>query len=178
MVTWRLADSMPATVLTQLKHERDTWIRTHPKPWDTKTAEEFRRHFSERNDLWLDQGHGSCLLRNKEIATVVTEAILHFDGQRHDIDSFVVMPNHVHVLFPLLPPHRLEDVVKSWKGYSAREINRRTRQGGPLWQEDYWDRLIRDEDHFLRCRDYILENPAKAKLRDGEFVLFSKNNTG
>ena len=47
-----------------------------------------------------------------------------------------------------------------------------------LWQKDYWDRLIRNEIHFLQCLEYIRENPGKAGLREGEFVLFEKVRRG
>jgi REP element-mobilizing transposase RayT len=88
------------------------------------------------------------------------------------MDCFVVMPNYVHALFRLLTPHRLESVVKSWKGFSARQINRRLKKRGPVWQEDYWDRLIRNESHWAKCCEYILENPPKARLSQNEFILF------
>ena len=64
--------------------------------------------------------------------------------------------------------------MRSWKLFSARQINRETGKSGRLWQKDYWDRLIRDETHFLECLEYIRENPGKAGLKEGEFVLFEK----
>jgi type I restriction enzyme R subunit len=82
------------------------------------------------------------------------------------------MPNHVHVIFCPLGESRLSDVLQSWKGFTAREINKRLGIQGALWQEDYWDRLIRSEHHFQKCREYIRTNPVKANLRAGEFVLF------
>jgi type I restriction enzyme R subunit len=170
-VTWRLADSLPAEKIKEWQAERDAWLSRHPGPWDEKTEEEYHERFSRQIDQWLDQGHGSCLLRDREYSTLVADAIRHFIGERYNIASFVVMPNHVHVLFRLRVPHRLEEVVKSWKGFTAREINRRIGKTGPLWQEDYWDRLIRNPRHFAKCAEYIRENPVKAKLRQGEFVM-------
>ena len=41
-----------------------------------------------------------------------------FDGERYEIASFVVMPNHVHVLFRPLGEHALPEILKSWKGFS------------------------------------------------------------
>ena len=88
------------------------------------------------------------------------------------------MPNHVHVLFRLLGSHRLEDVIKSWKGFTAREINRLLQRRGPLWQQDYWDRMIRNEEHLLSCRNYIRDNPMKARLRAGQFLFFESTKEG
>jgi REP element-mobilizing transposase RayT len=103
---------------------------------------------------------------------------MHFDNERYLIDSFVVMPNHVHVLFRLIEPYRLEALVKSWKGFTAREINQELNKRGHLWQEDYWDRMIRDENHFLKCREYIQDNPVKARLAQDQFILFSRKKEG
>ena len=54
------------------------------------------------------------------------------------------------------------------------QINKRTGKSGSLWQEDYWDRLIRSPRHFSICAEYIHRNPTKARLCDGEFLLFEK----
>ena len=97
---------------------------------------------------------------------------MHFDNERYVIDSFVIMPNHVHVMFRLIEPNRLEALVKSWKGFTAREINQRLNKRGRLWQEDYWDRIVRDENHLMKCREYIRDNPRKARLAQDQFVLF------
>ena len=171
-VTWRLADALPQEKHRQWRDEKEAWVRWHPEPWDEPTEREYHRLFSRRLDEWLDAGSGSCLLRDKQLAGVVARALGHFDGERYALAAFVVMPNHVHVLFRLVTPHRLEEVLKSWKGFTAREINRRLGKSGQLWQEEYWDRIIRNEAHFAKCREYILSNPSKAGLREGEFVSY------
>jgi REP element-mobilizing transposase RayT len=81
------------------------------------------------------------------------------------------MPNHVHVLFRLGEDQKLEGVLQSWKGFMAREINKLLGKNGTLWQEEYWDRMIRNERHFEKSVNYIAMNPVKAKLRAGEFLL-------
>jgi hypothetical protein len=88
------------------------------------------------------------------------------------------MPNHVHVLFRPDVGRRLEDIVQSWKGFSAREINRRLNLTGTLWQADDWDRLVRNEEHLRKCRNYIRNNPGKANLIEGQFVLFERSGAG
>ena len=108
------------------------------------------------------------------LARCVADTLLHFDSRRYLMDCFVVMRNHVHTLFRLLTPHSLESVVKSWKGFMAREINRRLKKRGRLWQEDYWDRLIRNESHWAKCREYIRTNPVKAHLSKDQFIFFAR----
>jgi REP element-mobilizing transposase RayT len=118
------------------------------------------------------------LLANPILARSAANTLLHDDNERYVMDTFVVMPNHVHTLFRLMEPHRLEAVVKSWKGFAAREINQHLNRRGRLWQEDYWDRLIRNEGHLLKCREYIRDNPVKASLAQDQFILFVREKEG
>jgi REP element-mobilizing transposase RayT len=163
-VTYRLADALPAEKLGEWQDEKDAWMRHHLEPWDAKTEAEYHRLFSARIDEWLDAGHGSCLLRDRGLARIVLNAFTYFNGRRYDLDSFVVMPNHVHVLFRLRAGEVLEKVVHSWKSFTAKEINRaqecgRPARTGQVWQEDYWDRMIRNERHLNAVRSYIARNP-------------------
>ena len=86
--------------------------------------------------------------------------------------SWVLMPNHVHVLFSLMGEARLEKEIGAWKSIASRRINARLARSGALWQEDYFDRMIRDAEHFARCVRYIRRNPVKAGLREGDFELW------
>jgi len=172
-VTWRLGDSLPMEKLQQWGQQRDVWITQNPKPWDQATEQEYHEKFSKTLDHWLDAGSGECVLQDPAIARIVVDALLHFDGERYLLDAFVVMPNHVHVLFRLAPGLLLEDVIQSWKSFSAKKINQALGREGVLWQRDYWDRIVRDGDHRVNIGNYIVKNPVRAKLKEGRFILFS-----
>lgn len=152
-ITYRLDDSLPSEVLRRFQRDVDA------EPDDQR--QELLRHLIER---FLDSGHGSCLLREPDIANLVIEAWKHFDGDRYDLHAWVVMPNHVHVLCEPRTGHSLSSIINSWKSFTARLINRHLGRSGSLWMEDYWDRFIRDEVHYYRAIDYILENPVKSGL--------------
>ena len=77
-------------------------------------AERYRRI-----ERYLDAGYGDCWLRRPEIATLVQDALLHFDGIRYRLLAWVVMPNHVHLLIETEPGFPLPGVVQSWKGFTA-----------------------------------------------------------
>ena len=81
----------------------------------------------------------------------------HFDGERYELGAYVVMPNHVHAI-------ALETLLKSWKQYSSKNINTRIDGHEPLWQDESFDRIIRDEEHLDKCLQYIARNPRLAGL--------------
>jgi leucyl-tRNA synthetase/REP element-mobilizing transposase RayT len=177
-VTWRLADSLPADKLREWTCQRDAWLAQHPEPWSATTEQEYHETFSKSIDHWLDAGGGDCLLKDPAIAAIVADALRHFDGDRYLMDSFVVMPNHVHALFLLAPGLKLEDVIQSWKSFSAKKINEMLGREGVVWQREYWDRIVRDGEHRANLRNYIARNPGRAKLRDASYVLYANHVGG
>ena len=115
-------------------------------------------------DAELDTGLGACWLRDRALASIVESVLLHFDGERYFLLAWCVMPNHVHVMLETRPGHRLGDQVRAWKSYSARRANEHLRRTGSLWSADYFDRYIRDQNHYERALNYIEYNPVKAGL--------------
>ncbi|MGJ8696138.1 MAG: transposase [Verrucomicrobiaceae bacterium] len=169
-LTWRLADSIPLPVLNKWKGQRGDFLACHPKPWDQKTEADFHRRFTMTLEQHLDDAHGSCCLADHH--KTVADAFHHFDGTRYHLDSFVVMPNHVHLLLQPIEEQSLDQIVHSLKSFTSKEINKTLKQSGTLWQADYWDRLIRTQKHFDWTKKYIEKNPAELKL--GTFHLYSK----
>ena len=114
-------------------------------------------------EAYLDRGLGKCELRDPRAAAAVEENWLHRDGQDYRLLAWVVMPNHVHLLVEIWQKPMAE-LLQGWKGYTARRINRVLGRRGKLWQDDYWDRYIRDEAHYRKVVRYIELNPVKAGL--------------
>jgi REP element-mobilizing transposase RayT len=172
-ITFRLADSLPKVQLARWRQEREAYLSQCENPLTPGQEEEYHKRFSGSIDRFLDAGSGSCSLRYANIAKIVSDAIQHFDGKRYLLYSFVVMPNHLHVLFSLRENEKLPNIVHSWKSYTAKLINKELGRIGAFWQEDYWDRIIRSQKHFNFVCKYISENPQKAKLKGNEFLLWS-----
>src|SRR5438067_1674640 len=170
-ITFRLADAVPQKLLRQWKEELETWRKFHPEPWDASTKYEYQKRFRDAREEWLDQGHGGCILRHSQIAATVANSLRHFDGVRYALDSFVVMPNHVHVLVQPHEDNALSEILHSWKSFSAKAINKFRERSGIVWQDENYDRMVRDFEELERYRDYIKENPVAAKLDEGEFIL-------
>jgi REP element-mobilizing transposase RayT len=144
-VTFRLADSLPLPALERLR--------------TTARAESLR-------DQMLDRGWGACWLRQDAIARIVEDAFLLFDGERYRLHAWTIMPNHVHVLFSQSAGNPLGAVIASWKRFTAAQANRSIGRNGSFWQKDYWDRFIRDDEHFAAAEHYIDANPVKAGLTE------------
>ncbi|MCX6538978.1 MAG: transposase [Acidobacteria bacterium] len=158
-VTFHLADSLPADALARLNVEVAT---------NASASRDTERR--QRIDDWIDAGHGNCLLRAPRAAQLVQDALLFFDGERYTLYAWVVMPNHVHALFQTTARWELARIVGSWKSFTGRRLAKFPEAlagpvaSGPVWHRDYWDRFIRDEQHFHAVRRYIHDNPVKAGL--------------
>lgn len=168
-VTYRLADTLPKDVLRRMDAELDML------PEEMRIVERRRRI-----EALMDAGYGSCILRNESAACCMLETWFRFDGERYRLLAFVVMPNHCHVLIECLEGFPLWKTVNSWKSYTARWINGHVALSPVeqaalgrdalnshrrrLWQRDYWDRYIRNEQHFNAAKYYIENNPVTAGL--------------
>ncbi|MEW6028356.1 MAG: transposase [Chloroflexota bacterium] len=119
-----------------------------------------------------------------------------------ELGAFCIMPNHVHAVIIIVEPtvgaglrpaptrpaptrpaptrpaptgrHPLSEIVRAFKSFSARRINElRKTQGIPVWQRNYYERIIRNDEEHSRIHLYIKanidnwsmddENPMKSK---------------
>jgi putative transposase len=167
-VTFRLADALPLALIRKWKDEHTKWLSLHPRPWSAEKQREYQRCFSMKIEHWLDEGIGSCLFADPEARRVLEECLMCFDGDRVFHQAWVIMPNHVHLLFsPRVPMGKL---IQAWKAHSARMLGM-----GSIWQRDYRDTMIRDDSHYLNVLRYIRRNPLKAKLAEGRFTLWERS---
>ncbi len=96
-----------------------------------------------------------------------------------DFDEWVVMPNHLHGIVVLDGNEEglgrvcqtgtrfsLADVVQRFKGLTTSRYMIGVRESGwppfagRLWQRNYYEHVIRDEEELNRIRTYIRDNPA------------------
>ncbi|MDP1798812.1 MAG: hypothetical protein Q8K78_15060 [Planctomycetaceae bacterium] len=185
-LTWRTFDSMPRSVLNRWYADREEWLRKrnidpHAADWRTQLAalgqelhSDFVRTFSARWQRNLDFCHGACWLAQPALSQIVADSLLKFDGDRYQLTDFIVMPNHVHVLAAFIHEERMLSQCTSWKHFTATQINRHIGKSGPFWQQDGFDRLIRNENEFEKTRRYIAENGQRAGLKPMEYRHYSK----
>ncbi len=157
-VTYRLADSLPQMKLNELKEELERL--------PDKQREVERR---KRIEHWLDAGMGCCALAHPEVAGYVQDSFLHFHGAHYHLHAWCIMPNHVHVLIE--PTMNLATIVQGWKSFTARWVLQKNEElalkipsSDQFWMREYWDRYIRDAEHYQKAVEYIHQNPVKAGL--------------
>jgi putative transposase len=106
---------------------------------------------------------------SKDERRMVLDAIKHFHRIRYWVTAAVVMPDHVHLMLkPVILESEvdfsLSKIMQGIKGFSAREINKSRGTKGNLWQDENFDRIVRDNDEYLEKWHYIRSNPVKAGL--------------
>jgi type I restriction enzyme R subunit len=184
-VTWRTADSLPAAAERRITNKRVALLQQFDfdpqMDWKEQLA---ALQPSERHELqWtlfgvldqeLDHNFGECLLRKQDLAQIVGQSLLHFDGKRYEMTDFIVMPNHVHVLVAFRDEHSLLIQCTAWKRYTARQIHQALGRKGEFWQVEQFDHLVRGPEQFEHFRQYIAENPKKARLPAGSYLHYSK----
>ena len=92
----------------------------------------------------------------------VLKALRHWDGSKWTLLVAVVMPDHVHVLAKPLPRpdggvFGLGEILHSVKRHSACT---------PIWQDERFDRIVRDYEEFLEKWNYMRNNPVKLGLAE------------
>ncbi len=152
-VTFRLADSLPLEVVEKWQEDLRILPESEAKKEKYKLVEKY-----------LDAGHGSCWMNDPHVAVIVQDALLHFEGERYELEAWCVMPNHVHALFTPLEEWTWQSILHSWQSFTALHCNRLLEQTGQFWQREPFDRFIRDEHHFQAVVRYIENNPVKAGL--------------
>lgn len=147
-VTFHLADSFPESLRSE---------------WEHLAKIEDDRERRKELEAYLDRGRGECHLREPQVAGLVEDNFRNFSGRSYELRAWVLMPNHVHVLFKV-GTVSMAEIVGSWKKHTGRLANRVLGRRGAFWAEDYFDTYMRDINHERKAIRYIENNPTKAKL--------------
>jgi putative transposase len=185
-VTTRLNDSLPKEVILKLASENEnviSQIRLSDKPEFEKSIlidEQQRRHFG-KFDKQLDvHQKGNHWLKQPDIVKVVMDAIHYRNGKQYELICYTIMSNHIHIVFTILNENvNLYTVLQRLKQFTATEANKLLNRKGEFWQEESYDRIVRDAKELSRIIQYVLNNPVKIGLvedwRDYPFCYVNEN---
>ena len=198
-VTFRQSDSIPKAVLSEWLDVRQRWYRAHglDPEWIRHAPDRFaaayekilpgvRKTFERQQARILhdelDRAHGSCVLRNSSLRQELIDSLRHFHATRFWLGDFVVMPNHVHALIQPFDGFELEDLLGSIKRWTSRcigvelaaqpDVTQRQESQfarDRFWQQESYDRIVRDTEELYWFRKYIAENAAQSNVSPGEF---------
>lgn len=99
-----------------------------------------------------------------EEVSLVLEHIKKGDPSYYDLFAATVMPDHVHTILRPKAGVSLPRITKGVKGVTARLINARRGRRGALWQDESYDRIIRDDKEMGEKTEYIFNNALKRGL--------------
>ncbi len=163
-VTFRQADALPQEKLRWLKRLREEWERTHPPPRSDTDWRTYAREVTNSAERWLDQGYGECHFRHRRSCEDLSKRLHRFQDRRYLLSCWAIMPNHCHAVLRPFQGYALEDLLGAIKGVTARFVNVALGRTGALWEEESYDRIVRDEEHLWRVIQYIGRNPRLAGL--------------
>ncbi|HMX62511.1 MAG TPA: class I tRNA ligase family protein, partial [Candidatus Sumerlaeota bacterium] len=169
-VVFRLADSLDQNTLDYIQREKANILKTAEQLNRGLSPDETKRLnllSSDKIEEALNRGYGECILGREKIASIVADALKHFDNDRYDLIAWCVMPNHVHVIVHPLGKNKLADIVHSWKSFSSKKIIAELGDGrSQVWQEEYFDHIVRNEESLGRQITYVIGNPEAAGLKN------------
>ncbi len=117
--------------------------------------------------------HNGEVLSSEE-RTITLKALQYWDYRKWTLYAAVIMPDHVHVLVQPLSKaegggvYDLAEIIHSVKSFSVHQINRKRGSRGSIWQDERFDRIVRDEMEFLEKWQYIMNNPLKQELVENQ----------
>lgn len=169
-MNFRLSDSLPTALLESWRDELDVLTTAMRNRRLTNPEKERLRYLQQEHiEQYLDNGYGSCWLRNESIASLVADAFRHFEGKRYRLFAWCIMPNHVHVVMQPHAPWSLSSITHSWKSFTALNANKHLKRSGAFWQEESYDHLIRDEEDLFHAIRYTWNNPDAATLQQWQW---------
>jgi REP element-mobilizing transposase RayT len=141
----------------------DVYVKNIQNSTDTEKIKQYKI------DQYLDKSQNGAYFYD-DVIDIMIDTILIEDENMYDVEIMAIMPNHVHIL--LKQNTNLDKIMKYIKGKSAVEVNKYLKKEGKFWADGYFDKAIRDEEHFTTVYNYIKNNALKAGLTDER--VFSK----
>ena len=102
---------------------------------------------------------------DRDCAQVVLDSLGWLElEERIALTCAMVMPDHVHMVFQLGNKQTLPAAMNSFKGFTGKKIRDLAGHTGQVWQRQYYDHGIRNEDDLNDIIIYCYENPVRARL--------------
>ena len=157
-ITFRLADSLPHHIIEEFLADRAV-MREELKVIGNKSRKFYEELMEHKMESWLNNGHGNCILGNANVRQIVVGALRHYNFKEYLLHSFIIMPNHLHILLSPLTEKPINTVIGRIKGFTSFKIKKLLGIDSEIWQQGMFDRIVRSDDEFKKYVDYIRNNP-------------------
>jgi putative transposase len=139
------------------------------------TDERMHKHLRRLERVWIDWPIyfiTTCtfkrhpLLASREVAEILVDEWQH-SHNRHGwaIGRYVIMPNHVHFFCSAeLGVKTLPIFMQAWKQWTSKRMARELKLSGKIWQEEFFDHVLRTSESYSQKWEYVRENPVRAAL--------------
>ena len=110
--------------------------------------------------------HRRSILASEKAAKILTEE-WRSAHDRHGwaIGRYVIMPDHVHFFCSAeLDAKSLPVFMQAWKQWTSKRMARELNFAGTIWQEEFFDHVLRSTESYSQKWDYVRENPVRAGL--------------
>lgn len=180
-VTFCLTGLLPRARVLEFTEERLHLQRKLQRDVERSSKDSSSSGDDKRHLRWLVrvlEKNENCVrwLADLRIADLVADAMTYRDERDYALVAYCVMPTHVHLVFGVGEHGMFEHVgqihnlsnkpvwkiMHSLKRHTAREANRILGRRGAFWQDESYDRVLRDADEMQRTIEYVLNNPVKA----------------
>lgn len=169
-VTFRSADPIPTKFIHEYNRYKESLDSTEKQQPDDR---ELKINNNKKAFAMLDEIYNHCqgeidFVKSKAVANTISENLRTLHGSLCYIYAYTIMSNHLHLL--LLPeeqdgkPISLAEIMKKFKGLTARQVNLILNRSESLWSREYYDHWVRNDKEFENIVEYIRQNPVKAGL--------------
>jgi REP element-mobilizing transposase RayT len=132
-------------------------------------------HLKRLDRIWIENpiyfitactNERNHILVNPQAAAILIEE-WKSAAELHDwhIGRYVIMPDHVH--FFCAPGNDAKDLsifMKFWKEWTSKKIKKNCGIKRNIWQREFFDHLLRNEESYVQKWDYVFNNPVRAGL--------------
>jgi REP element-mobilizing transposase RayT len=154
-ITYRLANSLPVKVVAE--------IQAAIKNNEWKDDIHFKTLLIKYDKLLHDNSRDEKYLTNPRVAEICKHTLHYPDNKDYKLICYCIMTNHIHLVFELLNENKgISKIMQSIKRISARKSNLILNRAGKFWQDESYDRLVRDDKDLYFVIKYVLMNPVNA----------------
>src|SRR6266550_664935 len=104
------------------------------------------------------------ILASKEVAAILVDEWRNaHDRHGWAIGRYVIMPDHVHFFCSAeLDAKTLPTFLQAWKQWTSKRMTRELGLPGTVWQEEFFDHVLRSRESYGQKWDYVNKNPVRA----------------